>query len=303
MIHTFEDLCTVIYVIVDELYQVHLKPHDYRPGPRADFTESELLTVALVAEVIGLDEETAILGYLRRNHARLFPLLPDRSRYNRRRRALGEALNTLRRQVLGWVLTLLPPDERPLALIDSLPVAVVGFHHARGEHGWKGWATYGYNASKKQTIYGFKLHLVTTADGVIVDFALAQAHLTDGSFTEQLLGDKYHLLVVGDKGYVDEGKQASLAARQDVLLLTPKRRNQHVQLPPGLTSLISHFRQMIETVNSQLADQFQIETNKAKCMSGLVARLHAKLAAHTFCLYINVLMGRSLLDLKALAVI
>jgi hypothetical protein len=303
MIHTFEDLCTVVYVIVDDLYQVHVQPHDYRPGPRADFTERELLTVALVAELIGLDEETAILGYLRRNHARLFPLLPDRTRYNRRRRALGEAFNTLRRQIRGWLLALLPPNERPLALIDSLPVPVVGFHHARGEHAWKGWATYGYNASKKQTIYGFKLHLVTTGDGVIVDFALAPANLTDGSFTEQLLGDKYHLLVVGDKGYVDAPVQARLAERQDVLLLTPKRSSQHIQLPAEVTSLISHFRQMIETVNSQLADQFHIETNKATCMSGLVARLHAKLAAHTLGVYLNVLTGRPLLDLKALAVI
>ena len=303
MIHTFEELCTVMYVLVDELYQVHVQPHDHRPGPRADFTESELLTVALVAEVIGLDEETAILGYLRRNHSRLFPLLPERTRSNRRRRALGEALNTLRRQVQGWLLALLPPDQRPLAVIDSLPVPVVGFHHARGEHAWKGWATYGYNASKKQTISGFKLHVVTTADGVIVDFVLAPAHLSDGTFTEQLLGDKYHLLVVGDKGSIDAPVQAALAARQDVLLLTPKRSNQHVQLPPEVTRLISHFRQVIERVNSQLADQLHIETNKAKCMSGVVARLHAKLAAHTFGLYINVLTGRPLLELKALAVI
>jgi hypothetical protein len=34
---------------------------------------------------------------------------------------------------------------------------------------------------------------------------------------------------------------------------------------------------MIETINSQLAGQFNIETNKAKCMSGLLARLQAKL--------------------------
>lgn len=303
MIHTFEDLCTVVYVVVDEIYQAQVQPFDHRPGPRADFTESELITVAVVAELISLDEETAMLGYLRRHYTALFPHLPDRSRYNRRRRALGEAINTIRRHVLGWLLTLLPPDERPLCLIDSLPVPVVGFHHARGEHAWKGWARYGYNAAKKQTIYGFKLHVVTTGDGVIVDFVLAPAHLTDGSFTAQLLGDKYHLLVVGDKGYIDAPLQAELAAQHDVILLTPKRANQRVQLPAGLNTLISHFRQMIETVNSQLAAQFQVETNKAKCMSGLVARLHAKLAAHTLGVYLNVLTGRPLLDLKALAVI
>ena len=141
MIQTFVDLCTVVFVLVDELFQVSIAPFDQRPGPRSTFTDSELLTVALLAELLSLDEETTMLAYLRRNHPTLFPRLPERSRYNRRRRALGEALNTIRRQVLARLLALLPPDERPLCLIDSLPVPVVGFHHARGEHAWRGWAS------------------------------------------------------------------------------------------------------------------------------------------------------------------
>ena len=141
MIQTFVDLCTVVFVLVDELFQVSIAPFDQRPGPRSTFTDSELLTVALLAELLSLDEETTMLAYLRRNHPTLFPQLPERSRYNRRRRALGEALNTIRRQVLARLLALLPPDERPLCLIDSLPVPVVGFHHARGEHAWRGWAS------------------------------------------------------------------------------------------------------------------------------------------------------------------
>ena len=303
MIQTFEDVCTVMYVLIDELVHHSVTPLDHRPGPRSVFTDSEVITVAVVAELISLDEETAMLGYLRRNHPTLFPQLPDRSRYNRRRRALGEAINTIRRQVLGWLLALLPPDERPLCLLDSLPVPVVGFHHARGEHAWRGWASYGYNATKKQTFYGFKLHVVTTADGIIVDFALAPAHLSDGTFTTQLLGNKYHLLALGDKAYIDAPLQAELASTHDLLLLTPKRENQRVQLPKALTALINHFRQMIETINSQLAGQLQIETNKAKRMSGLVARLHAKLAAHTLGMYLNVLTGQPLRELKALALI
>ena len=150
MIQTFEDLCTVMYVLVDELFQRYVAPLDQRPGPPSVFTDSEVITVAVVAELISLDEETAVLGYLRRNHPALFPQLPDRSRYNRRRRALGEALNTIRRHVVGWLLALLPPDERPVCVIDSLPVPVVGFHHARGEQAWRGWASYGYNATNRE---------------------------------------------------------------------------------------------------------------------------------------------------------
>jgi len=303
MIQTFEDLCTYVYVTVDELFQTYVQPHDQRPGPRSTFSDSELITLALVAEVVSLDDETVFLDYVDRHHRALFPVLPERSRYNRRRRALGEAINTIRRHLRDWLLALLLSDERPLCVLDSLPLPVVGFQHAQGRHRWYGWATYGYNATKKETIYGFKLHLLTTADGLITDFALAPAHLTDGTFTEQLLGDKAQLLVLGDKAYLNAELQRDLQERQGITLLTPRRANQREQLPAALTALVSHFRQMIETINSQLAGQFNLETNKAKCMSGLIARLQAKLAAHTLGMYLNVVTGQPLRALAALVVI
>ena len=145
--------------------------------------------------------------------------------------------------------------------------------------------------------------MLTTADGIITDFALAPAHLTDGTFTDQLLRDKADLLVLGDKAYINALLQGDLQQFHGVTLLTPHRTNQHDQLPAALTHLVNHFRQMIEPINSQLAGQFNIETNKAKCMSGLLARLQAKLAAHTLGLYLNVVMGRPLRALAALAVI
>src|ERR687886_964395 len=83
MIHTFEDLCTYVYVTVDEVFQTYVQPHDQRPGPRSPFSESEVITLTLVAELVGLDDETVFLDYVNRNHRALFPLLPDRSRYNR----------------------------------------------------------------------------------------------------------------------------------------------------------------------------------------------------------------------------
>ena len=303
MIQTFEDLCTSVYVTVDEVFQTYVQPHDQRPGPRSPFTDSEVITLTLVAELVSVDDETVFLDYVNRNHRARFPWLPDRSRYNRRRRALGEATNTIRRHLLGWLLALLPTDARPLCVLDSLPVPVVGFHHAQGRQRWYGWATDGDHATKQQTIYGFKLHLLTTADGVITDFALAPAHLTDGTFTDQLLRDKADLLVLGDKAYINALLQGELQQLHGVTLLTPPRANQHHHLPEGLTRLVGHFRQMIETINSQLAGQFNIETNKAKCMSGLLARLQAKLAAHTLGLYLNVVTGQPLRALAALAVI
>jgi hypothetical protein len=303
MIQTFADLCTYVYVVVDELYQAVAAPHDHRPGPASAFSDSEVITLTLVAELLGLDEEKGFLAYVARNHRALFPLLPERSRYNRRRRALTEVTNRLRGAIMQVVLRQLVPEECDLCVIDSLPVPVVGFHHARGDHRWYNEASYGYVASKRQTIFGYKLHLLVTRSGLILDFALAPAHHADGALTEQLLVDKAWLTVLGDRAYLNAAVQALLAWRNDLVLLTPKRANQHRQHPAALTRAINHFRQAIETLNGQLVEQFHVACTKAKSVTGLCARLQAKLTAHTLGVYLNCLLGRPLLALKDLAVI
>jgi len=303
MIADFADLCTYVYVLVDEQYQRVAAPYDRRPGPRPAFTDSEVITLTLVAELLGLDEETAFLAYVGRHHRALFPLLPERSRYNRRRRQLIEVTNRVRAGLMQGLLRHLLPEERDLCVIDSVPVPVVGFHHARGDHRWYGEADYGPVPSKKQTVYGYRLHLLITHSGLILDFALVPANHTDGTLTEQLLIDKAHLTVVGDKGYINGPLQDRLAARNAVALLTPRRKNQRVQLPAALTRAITHFRQIIETVNSQLVGQFHLQRNHAKSVSGLCARVQAKLTAHTVGLYLNRLLGQPLLALKPLALI
>ncbi len=303
MIADFAELCTYIYVLVDELYQRVAAPYDQRPGPRSAFSDSELITLTLAAELVGLDAETRFLAYVRRNHRALFPLLPERSRYNRRRRQLVEVTNRLRGGLMERLWRVLEAEGRDLTVIDSVPVPVVGYHHAAGEHRWWGEADFGRVPSKKQRVYGFKLHLLIAHSGLLLDFALAPANHNDGALTAQLLADKVGLTVLGDKGYINGPLQTRLATAQDLTLLTPKRRNQLVQLPEALTQAINHFRQIIETVNSQLVGQFNLQRNRAKSLSGLCARVQAKLAAHTLGLYLNYLLGRPLRALMDLALI
>jgi Transposase DDE domain len=303
MIADFADLCTYTYVLVDALYQLVAAPYDQRPGPRSAFTDSEVITLTLAAELLGLDAETRFLAYVRRNHRALFPLLPERSRYHRRRRQLIAATNRIRGGLMARLWRVLEAEGRDLAVIDSVPVPVVGYHHAGGDHRWWGEADFGRVPSKKQRRYGFKLHLLISHCGRILDFALAPANHHDGALTAQLLADKAGLTVLGDKGDINGPLQAHLATDHDLVLLTPKRRNQLVQLPAALTQAINHFRQIIETVNSQLVGQFPLQANRAKCLSGLCARVQAKLAAHTLGLYLNYRLGRPLRARMDLALI
>ena len=300
MITDFEDFCLHLYVLVDDLW-ARVGPRYQRPGPAPACSDSELITLVLAGECRGWDQETDLLAAWQAYRA-LFPVLPERSRFNRRRRALMPAINDLRR----LALTLLDLAQDRQAVIDSLPVPVMHFHLVPSSPNTSTWraagATFGKVCSKKQTIFGYKLHLLVTLGGVIVDFVLAPANEHDLTVGAELLAEQRALLVLGDKAYYSAPVVAALQAAAGVTLFALPRASQRVQLPPPVVALHTRCRQIIETVNEQLSEQLHVEANHAKTFWGLCARLYSKLTAHTLCIYLNRWLGRpDYLQIKALA--
>lgn len=299
MITELADFCLWIYCLVDDAW-VQIAPLLQRPGPLPACSDSELIAMALLAECRGLDKETEVLAWWRERPQRaLFPHVPSRTRFNRRRRALARAINLVRQIVLRS----LDLAEDNQCVIDSLPIPVMGFHLVPG--GSREWAThearFGRCASKKQTLYGYKLHCVMTLGGVILDFSLAPANETDLIVGTGLLFGLRDRLVVGDKGYISAALAEELRG-QGVRVVTLPRRNQAAQVAPAVRRLVNGVRQIVETVNGQLVEQFHIQTNHAYSFDGLCARLYTKLTAHTLCIKINRLLGQpDVLQIKALA--
>jgi hypothetical protein len=298
MITGFDDFCLWVYVIIDDIWK-EIAPLFKRPGPTPICSDSELITMALVGECRGWDQETEMLSYWQ-EHSDLFPRIPSQSRFNRRRRNLMQAFNLIRQVVLSWLD--LAQDRQ--CVIDSLPVPVLQFYlvpTSTGDWAAHG-ATFGKVPSKKKTIFGYKLHLLVTLGGMILDFELAPANATDLKVGFELLTQYSGLTVIGDKGYISAPKAAELWKHNRIRLQTLPRRNQKRQLPPTVRRTINTVRQIIETVNNQLSNQLNIETNHAHTFWGLCTRLYTKLAAHTLCIYINRLLGNpNFLQIKALA--
>ena len=298
MINDFADFYLWIYILVDDIWQ-QIAPLFKRPGPEPECSDSELITMALVGECRGWDVETEMLSQWK-EHRNLFPIIPSQSRFNRRRRNLMQAFNLIRRSVLQ---TLDLACDRQ-CIIDSLPVPVVQFYIVPSSNGdWRAYgATFGKVPSKKQTIFGYKLHLLITIGGLILDFALAPANPTDLEVGFELLSEHTDLDVLGDKAYISAEKAAELLEKNRLCLRTPPRSNQKKQLSPQVQHLFNAVRQMIETVNGQLSEQFHLETNHAHTFWGLVARLYTKLTAHTLYILINRMLGKTeFLQIKALA--
>jgi len=298
MIDSFDDFCLWMYVMVDEIWQP-ISPLFKRPGPAAECSDSELLTMALVGECRGWDEETTLLSNWR-EHRDLFPIIPWQSRFNRRRRALLNAFNLIRRTLLQ----MLDLSADGQCAIDSLPVPVVKFHLVPSSTG--DWACHGADfgrvASKKLTIFGFKLHLLVSLGGVILDFELAPASAADLTVGADLLADHTDLTVFGDKGYISADLARQLRHRNRLNLMTLPRKNQANQPPKAVSHTFNAVRQIIETVNGQLTEQFNLQVNHAHSFWGLCTRLLTKLAAHTLCIYLNRLLANAdFLHIKHLA--
>jgi hypothetical protein len=245
MIADFETFCLYTYVVVDDILQA-LAPRLRRTGPPPVCSDSELLTMILVGEARGWAIETEMLSHWRQ-YPTLFPHVPEQSRFNRRRRNLAQALNVVR-QVLLHMLDLAADRQ---CVIDSLPVPVVEFHLA--PYAGIDWrthdASFGHVASKKQTIFGYRLHLLVTLNGLILDFILAPANATDLEVGVELLSAHTNLLVLGDKGYVSQPVADALRSTNQIHLYAMRRRNQHSQWPHAFTQLVTHYRHIVETVN------------------------------------------------------
>jgi hypothetical protein len=299
MIADFDDFSLWVYYIVDEICQ-QLSPLLRRPGPApTTASDSELLAMAIIGECRGHDMETELLSFWS-DHRDLFPRLPSQSRFNRRRRNLLPVFHLIRRAIVR----VLDVAQATLCVIDSLPVPAVSFHlapQARGdwaEHG----AAFGKVSSKKQTIYGYKLQVLVTVGGVILDFELAPANASDLAVGEELLLEHTDLTVLGDKAYISARVQAELRRQRGIRLLSLPRRNQRMQVPQPVCEVINSARQIIETVNDQLTEQFNLERNHAHSFWGLCTRLMTKLTAHTLCIYLNRLLGYvDFLQIKHLA--
>jgi hypothetical protein len=298
MIEDFDEFCLYVYVIVDEIYQ-QLSPLLKRPGPTPMCSDSELIAMTLISECKRWDVETELLSNWQ-SHSDLFPHIPSQSRFNRRRRNLMFVFNRIRRILLSGI----DVAQDNQCVIDSLPIPVVKFHLVPSSTGdWRAYeARFGKVSSKKETVFGYKLHLLVTMGGVILDFVLAPANATDLNAGLDMLFEHTDLNVIGDKAYISAEQAAELWRTNRLRLQTLPRRNQKKQLPKPICKLFNAVRQIIETVNGQLDGQFNIETNHAHTFWGLCTRLYAKLTAHTLCIYINRLLGKTdFLQIKELA--
>jgi len=265
-------------------------------------SDLQIVALSITAECVQIDSENLLWSKLKKDYSSLFPNLPHRTNFNKRRRALVDLISECN-NCLSDILYKSNPDDT--LIIDSMPIPVC--HIARE---WSSTvcrkpnrdevvATKGFNVIMNGWYIGYKLHLITTSTSIYRDMLITPAHIHDNCFLKELGENDVHLRnhqLLGDRGYLGRLTQLRLFEEVQIKLDVPYRKNQKDY------QKYDHFkkikRKQIEVVFSQLCGEFGIKRNYAKSFAGLHCRINSKLLAKTFKQYWNMKNGNPINQTK-----
>lgn len=298
-INDLKDLFTIIFVLVDDVYNEIIPSNikNRRNISDSKLSDSEIISISIVGEAITIDSEKAWFFFVKKNFKDLFPNIGDRTRFNRTKRNLFMVIKEIQKYFSNLPMFL----NDDIRIIDSMPIPVCKFARSYFNKSFKDISSYGYCASKKETYFGLKLHALITTSGFITDFFLTSANVYDRAAVHELIEEKQLIKIIADKGYVDETLKEQLKKEKDILLISLKRKNSKNPLEKQLRNTLSKTRRRVETSFSQLAEQFNINKVLAKSKWGLMLRITLKILAHNILFIINnILKNNKVAQIKQL---
>ena len=260
-----------IYAFFDDLH----KSMSYKEPESCKTTDAEIITVMLIAaQYFGGNIESSI------NFVKCTGLMPNmfgKSRFNRRMHAVAEVLSYLFFPV-GQAIKELNTDC--LYIIDSFPVFVCDNIRMTNSKIVKDEQYRGYIASKRRYVYGFKVHVVVTTQGIPVEytFTTASAHDLEGLKQMPLAFGKQSTLFA-DSAYTDYELEDMLAA-DGIKLLVARKKNAKKKHEPWVEYIISTYRKRVETSFSDIKKCFPMAIH-AVTDKGFLIKLITFIFAYT----------------------
>ncbi|WP_419802827.1 IS982 family transposase [Mucilaginibacter sp.] len=254
---------------------------------------SDLGVIALTftAEYMSIDSEHQLFWILPFD----LHFLIERSVYNRRKRKLFFQIELVRKKLAE----ILGKGENCF-IVDSMPLEICKLSRSGRSRICKetdyAQPNKGYCASQKLHYYGYKLHAVCSAKGIFQSLDISPASVHDVQYLKDIKIQLRSGLLLADKGYLSAVYQLDLFESRQIKLEVPMRENQADYKTHPFVFRKS--RKRIETLFSQLCDQFMIRRNYAKSFAGFKTRILSKITTLTIIQYINNSLNRNINNLK-----
>ena len=236
-------------------------------------SDIELVSLSLTAEYMGIDSENNLFIRLKSVD---FPNLIDRSVYNRRRRNLYFYIEQIRRLLAHRF-----NEFEDMFMVDSMPLEVCKLSRSQRsticQQEESTSPDKGYCASQNSSYFGYKLHATCSVAGVVESLDISRASIHDIHYLNDIKQQFSNCIILADKGYLSQPWQLELFVDNNIELATPMRNNQ--KNFKAYPYIFKKCRKRIETLFSQLCDQFMIRRNYAKSFEGFRTRIISKITS------------------------
>jgi len=271
------------------LIAVFCTADDLLPEParnaRRILTDAEVVTLAVAQAIMGISSDARFIRTARKQLGHLFPLLPNRSGYLKRRQRLSETIE--------WLTAVFASDSPgfhdDLVLVDSTPVECARSVETTRRSQLADAADFGYCTSHSRYFWGFRLHGLFALDGTPRALMLTSPKTPERDVCLALLARCQRsgpLCVVGDKGYAGHQFEAS-AGRLDATIIRPRRKDE----PAGGPHL-APIRQRVESIFQTCKDLLTLERHGARTLHGLATRIKIRFLALAAAIALNHRLSR-----------
>ena len=185
-----------LYVQIDDWWKANHPSATRRPGRPALLSDSEVLTLAILAQWPRFRSERDFWRFASSHLRPYFPMLCSQGQLNRRVRALEPELRLLQ----GAFAEELSQSSAVYRVMDTTLIPAMVRVRASRKGLFAGQASFGRSASKTEWVYGFKVALVVDPEGVITAFGLAPAASDERPIGDALVASDRHGAYLGRQG-------------------------------------------------------------------------------------------------------
>jgi Transposase DDE domain len=293
---SIEDFIITVYCLVDETVKNVIGNQKLRQrGFQPSLSDSEVITMEVVAEFLGIDTDKGAWEYFCNHWRDWFPMLGSRANFAKQAANLWNVTQRIQKELAKQ----LGAFSDSLHLSDGFPMPACHFKRAYFSRIFSGEADYGYCASKGETYYGFKGNVLINSEGVITEITVTPAVVDERDSLWDLI-DEVHGMIIADKGLIGADYQNELRQYAGIDLQTAVRSNMKETRSEKFVGWLKSTRRLVETVIGQLTERFHIEKMRARKLWYLTNRIARKVLAHTICVFVNKQNGHPPLQFELL---
>ncbi len=179
--------CCIIINLHKEMTPISIQ--NRRNANFAIISDSEIITLAIVGELLMIPSEKTWLRFIKKNLCDLFPNICSRTRFNRTRRHLKDIIILIHEKMTSLFYS----RTGTTFIVDSMPIPYAILEE-----------------SKKETYHGFKLQALTDLDIYISRLYITLANIDDRLALWNLVAGIGNVTILVDTGYISKSLPGEL---------------------------------------------------------------------------------------------